>query len=284
MRRLYVMHDSDEELKSKGCRMVADEAAAASANRKGYGVFWTVNSFKIGVRRIAELERIDAWAVDLDTGSKGDMRAKINSSPLEPSLIVETARGYHCWFRAKDGAIPAHWNALVLDRLVPFFGADKNARDIARILRAPGYLHLKDPTKPFAVVVVHERNVTYSEEQVARAFPALIRPGEKPKSKESRPVTGETIWDRIYNLDCEEALTRIGGSLGQSYEFKKTSRGNKNIFVDGKGTSCWIDSHGRIGSLSHGGPTVIQWCAWLGYSKRDALELVKRAYPGIDHE
>lgn len=275
------MHDSN----NRGCFPISPGENPHDWNRKGYGIFWTVNDFRDAVRRIDHLVQLRAWAVDMDSGTKEEQRARLHRSPVEPTLIVETRRGYQAYWNAKD-ALPEHWNAIVLQRLVPFFGADPNARDIARILRVPGYLHLKDPTKPFLVRTVHTCPVSYTEQQMVRAFPEPKR--EAPKAvhdrakRENKFDGSDGFWDRVWTLDCEEALDRLGPHLGESYKFRGNRNGKKNILVDGKGTSCFIDANGRIGSLSGGGPTVFQWIKWLGYSQKDAIEMIKRVFPELD--
>lgn len=281
MTRLYRMLDSDPL--ASGCVEVYSNAH--DWNQRGYGIFWTVNEFR-GARRIANLERIVAWAIDMDEGTKEQMRAKLARSPLVPSLVVETKRGYQAYWGAKDGKAE-HWNAIVLDRLVQFFGADKNARDLARVLRVPGYLHMKNPAEPFRCELVWQHRVLYTEMQMAQRFPA---PEQEEQNKathaavkrEVRFAGSDDFWDRVYNLDCEEGLARLSGKIGESYSFRQNANGNKNILVDGKGTSCWIDKQGRIGSLSKGGPTLYQWLRWLNYQPREAVELIKFAFPEIE--
>jgi hypothetical protein len=203
--------------------------------------------------------------------------------------VVETKRGFQVYFRAKD-AKQQHWNAIVLDRLVPFYGADKNARDLARILRVPGYLHQKDPANPFMVREVFAWLVSYTEEQIVARYPA---PNEKPEqkaaheiSKRELPTAGDDFWDRVWNLDCAQGLERLSGSpavRGEQYTFKSNRTGTRNLLVDGKSTSVWVDARGRIGSLSKGGPTLYQWLRWFGHSPRDAAAILKREFPELEH-
>jgi hypothetical protein len=115
---------------------------------------------------------------------------------------------------------------------------------------------------------------------------AAFKPAPKPEEhkqakKEHRFDGSDDFWDRVYHLDCEYGLERLSGIVGESYAFRGNRNGNKNIYVDGKGTSCWIDKHGRIGSHSNGGPTLFQWLTWLRFSKRDAIDLLKRTFPEL---
>lgn len=289
MSTLYRMHDSDPTLKQEGAILVRNQDEAVEWNREGWGIFRTVNSFR-GPRRIQNLTRINAWAVDMDEGSKESMLQRIRNAPLWPSRVVETKRGYQCYWSAKD-ALESHWNAIVLDRLVPYFGADPNARDLARILREPDFYHLKDPREPFLVHIVHERRVSYTERQMADRFPDV---GSKQRAAKEQaaakrqyrdPMAGDSFWDAVFNLDCEEALSRLSGHPavgGEQYTFRSTGAGKKNLYVDGKGTSCWIDAHGKIGSLSHGGPSVAQWLRWFGLSYGDIAKVLKQLYPQLE--
>lgn len=272
---------------------------AESWNVDRWGVFWTVNAFD-GPRRVQNLRAIRAWAVDIDEGDKASQARRIQAAPLLPSLVVETKRGYQAYWRAKLGARSEHWNALVLERLVPYFGADKNARDLCRILRVPGYFHWKNPEEPFLVRQVFALDVAYTEQQLAEAFPwvasrelhqeqlAEAQRQERAAVRQAAIAAGraptQTLWDAIWHLDQREALARLSGSSvvdGQRYAFRRTSRGRHNILVDGKGSSCFVDENGRIGSLSGGGPTVVQWCRWLGKGYVEIIAALKLAFPEL---
>lgn len=283
---LYRMHDASPA----GVFPVADRAEAKRWNEQGHGVFWTVNSFD-GARRRENLTKINAWAIDIDDGTKVEQRARLLKSPLVPSLIVETKRGFQAYWIAKQ-AKPEHWNAIVLERLVPAFGADKNARDLCRILRVPGFLHLKDPQDPFLVTVVWKHDVGYTERQVAESFRWVPdRATQKATHDDARraaqvevPALGESLWDAIYALDCEEGLRRLSGHGcvgGEQYTFRATARGRLNILVDGKGSPCFIDENKRIGSPSGGGPTLVQWIRWFGRSYKETLDVLKELFPRL---
>jgi hypothetical protein len=287
--QLYRLHDSNEALKGQGALLVANHDEAVEWNREGWGIFQTVNDFS-GPRRIQNLTRINAWALDMDAGTKAEQLARIKRGPLLPSQIVETKRGFQVYFRAKD-AQPQHWNSIVLDRMVPFYGADSNARDLARILRVPDFYHLKDPSTPFLVRTVFQQNVAYTEQQVASRFEDIgtkVR-AQKQQAEAKRvyrdPTAGESLWDAIYNLDCEEVLSRLSGHPavgGEQYTFRRTGNGNLNLLVDGKTSSCWIDANKRIGSLSRGGPSATQWLRWFNVEYRDIADIMKRLFPQLE--
>lgn len=286
MTQFYRMSDQPDAPKA-AVPVAKEEAARWNTPELGFGIFVTVNEFD-GARRKENLRRVRAWAIDMDDGTKQEQHARLLRSPLVPSLIVETKRGYQAWWIAKDGRAE-HWNALVLERLVPFFGSDKNARDLCRILRAPGFLHLKDPTTPFRCRVAWKHEVSYSERQIADAFEWTPDKRAQRVTHDSQRVEmpsppSESLWDAIYALDCEEALARLSGHWavgGERYTFRPAPRGHMNIFVDGKSTSCFIDENKRIGSLAGGGPTIAQWLRWFRHDWKTVIAVIKETFPRL---
>lgn len=301
MTHLYRMSDQPDANKA-AIRTTHDEAHRWNTPELGFGIFATVNSFD-GPRRKENLTSINAWAVDMDEGTKRQMHDKLLASPLVPSVIVETKRGYQAYWAAVDGKAE-HWNAIVLERLVPHFGSDANARDLCRILRVPGFLHLKDPADPFKVRCVWKHMVRYSERQIAEAFPWVANKAEhqrhldeaqraaereaKERARQAAIAMGqiptETLWDAIWNLDCEEGLSRLSGNWavnGEKYTFRRTTRGNLNLFVDGKSSSCFIDANKRIGSLDGGGPTLVQWLRWFKHDWKVVVAVLKEIFPQL---
>lgn len=289
--QLYRMSDDPAAPSRSAIPVSPVDAKRFNTPELGFGIFTTVNAFN-GARRKENLIRINAWAVDMDTGPKTQQQRTLLSSPLVPSMIVETKRGYQAWWGARDGN-QEHWNAIVLERLVPFFGADKNARDLCRLLRMPGYLHLKDPADPFRCRIVHRHEVLYTERQIAQAFAwvpdkatqrAAHDSARRAAAAELNSDPGESLWDAIYRLDCGEGLMRLSGHWavqGESYKLRPTQRGRFNLFVNGKGCSVFVDEHKRIGSLSGGGPTLAQWLKWYGHDWKTVIAVLKEVFPKL---
>lgn len=286
MNQLYALHDSQPG-HPRGCFPVRRDEAL-DYNRQGFGIFHTVNNFK-GPRQIPNLTKINAWAVDMDgkDRTKEEMW-KVIERGLQPTMIIETKSGFHVYWKAKD-AIAAHWNAIMLDRLVPFYGADKNARDLARILRTPGFYHQKDPANPFLIrelKPISLRRVSYTERQMARFYPSHALPETPELTQIKREVPkGGTFWDRVFSMDCEYALSILSGHdfvSGETYTFRRNNSGTKNILVNGKSTSCWIDANGRIGSLSGGGPSIYQWLMWFHKNPKKVAGMLATAFPELE--
>ena len=309
-RSLYKHHDVDG-----GGFVETHPDEARRVNPQGWGIFRSINAFE-GPRRIENLAKVCGWAVDIDDGLKAEQAELIRRAPLRPSTVVESFRGYQPYYRAKDGT-QGNWERIMRDRLIPYFQGDANAKDLARVLREPGFFHMKDPRVPFLVRTVLDTGAMYSEDQMLRSFleqpdyyeelrqtrkpdrSRARKPGfregagspSRPYGKEKRPPIrlvsrrdGENRWDKVYAMDQRELLAALSGRReigGDQIAFRRNRKGDHQIFVNGKSTACWVDSKGRIGSHDKGGPSVIEWGHWHGYSKGEVMAAVEHEFPEL---
>ena len=287
----YAIHDCPPEGERPPCIQIA-RVDAQRFNSSGHGIFVAVNRFN-GPRRIANISHVRAWVVEIDGASKREQVARVERSPVIPSIVVESKRSLHLWWLAEN-ATPETWNSIVRDRLKPFFGADPAATLLTQLLRVPNYLHLKDPEDPFPVREIHRIDVRYTERQMLESFPDIGSSERERKAKErARRAAARTaqalnrtddFWARVASLDCRYALERLSRHAlvnGEEYDFKPCRNGTQTIVVDGKPTACWVDEQGRIGSLKSGGPTIAQWLKWFGASYSDVAKGLKEVFPEL---
>ena len=93
---------------------------------------------------------------------------------------------------------------------------------------------------------------------------------------------GDLDINGLHSIDQQSVLERMSGHPlvnGEVYGFRYNGNGNRNIIVNGKPTSCFVDQRGRIGSAAHGGPGIFQWLAWFGHSHRDVMVALKAVFP-----
>lgn len=283
-RDLYRMFDSDN---SKGCHKVNSFSEADKWNMDGWGIYWTVNDFADQPRTKENCVKINAWAIDLDDGSKAEQMERINKAPIQPSYIIESKNGYHIYFSAIDATIDNY--RPIVERLVKFYGADENAKDVSRLLRCPYYFHWKDPQDKFFVQQVTPIGPGYTEKQIMKLFPEEKKIEQKKmfynfRQNQQSPKSSDDLYHRLNGVDCEQALMRLSGSeaiCGDVISFKRTTMGNLNILVNGKSTSCWIDRDKKIGSSDGGGPTIWNWVKWYYKDNKKTYELLKKHLPEI---
>jgi hypothetical protein len=121
--------------------------------------------------------------------------AHVHSLALQPSVIVASGGGYHCYWllvepfmldtdaaRARAVDVQACW--------VSFVRGDKAAKDIARVLRFPGTLNYKyEPARPVAFVEQHY-NRRYTLDALQAALPPV--PPRTPRTPRTNAAACHT--------------------------------------------------------------------------------------------
>lgn len=244
-------------------------------NKKGAGIYFTVNQFPEGRRRQTDCVGINAWYAESDTLPIEVQRENLRNSPLPPSFIVKSKKSLHAYWLAKD-ATKENFIKIQMGLRDKFQG-DTTMKDIARVLRIPGFLHQKDRANPVLVEILEANPENkFIEADMLRAFPYIEKIITLPK--QTKPVTIETFWTTLALLNNHMVLERLSGSEIINREiitFKKRTPDGEYIYVNGKICDAWIDAHGMIGSGKRGGPTWIQWISFYGKSKAEIAQWAK---------
>lgn len=132
-------------------------------NQQGAGVFVTVNATN-GRRTAADVLRVRALFVDIDKPAPGTLE-RLRAADLPPSMIVESSPGKLHAYWLTDAVELSEFSALQA-RLIAAWGADKVCVDTPRILRVPGFLHLKDPSAPQLPRILEAPGHRYGRELV----------------------------------------------------------------------------------------------------------------------
>lgn len=265
---------------------VADHFEAERWNAQRFGIYWTVNELK-GDRKEESLVRILSWAVDFDEGTKVEQQERIRRFGLMPSLVVESARGYHVYYDAVD-ATKANYNKI-LTAMCSLLGADQGAKGVNRILRVPFYHHWKDPQNPFPVRIADMNDISYTEAEMLK-FLVKEEEAAKPKARFHQAVqnavrigtTSGDFFDRVSRINCQQALRVLSGTEAvnfETYRFRNQGNGKTSVFVNDKSSNVWIDASGRIGSCEKGGPTIYQWLKWFGHDHARIKGYLEQYFP-----
>lgn len=166
--------------------------AISAFQTEGRGIFFAVNGMKGEGRSNANFTHALCVFADDDTRREGP-RAEWR---LAPHIIVESSPGkYHYYWLTSTDDGPA-WVA-VMKRIAALYGTDKSVCDLARVMRLPGSLHLKDPASPHRVRVCYLSNAPrYTWAEVEEAFPPLaaVSPAPPPaRPPSSMPPMGTTF-------------------------------------------------------------------------------------------
>jgi hypothetical protein len=140
-------------------------SALIEFNRRGAGVYVTVNAMDGKERRNANITRIRAIFQEDD----GDGTAL----PCDPHCVIESSPGKYHRYVLVDGLSIDEFR-LAQEAVVVRHGSDPNAKDPARVLRLAGFFHLKNPATPWMVRIVAEGGgLPLPRLEVARLFPPL---------------------------------------------------------------------------------------------------------------
>jgi hypothetical protein len=151
----------------------------------GAGIYVTVNETDGNGRKSENITLVRAiWQED-DRGFDG-------AFPLQPSMVVETSPGHfhRYWLTSDDWLADERGRAdfaAVMERMVESYGSDNNAKDIARVLRFPGFLHRKSKT-PHLVHIIEASGRRYSRAEITAAFPPVERPKNDRAQHRERPL------------------------------------------------------------------------------------------------
>ena len=111
-------------------------------NDAGAAIYVAVNEFA-GRRKIDNLHKVRGVHADLD-GASEEQLEKLRET-LPPTIAVQssTAENQHWYWLLTDGETLGAESAKAINQTLVGLGADPAAVDVARLLRLPGFRHMK---------------------------------------------------------------------------------------------------------------------------------------------
>ena len=162
-------------------------------------------------RKATNVVRLRAVFTDDD----GKAQADPPSTAAAPaSLVVQSASGRHSYWRLEEGADLSAFSATQ-KALAKHFGTDPKVHDLPRVMRVPGFFHLKDRASPFLVRVLEVAEHRYTIKQVVDAFSLEIEEPTAPTSSRTprvRQVAGQVA---ITSVDSAIAVRRARAYLAK---------------------------------------------------------------------
>lgn len=161
-------------------------AWAVERNQAGFGVYVTVNRTDGKGRKVENITGLRTWYTDIDgLNSEEEKNAKIYDllvAPLPPSAIIKTKNGVHVyWFAEPNQDVNPEEFKKTVQGLAHRFGGDSKVSDISRVLRLPGYFHLKDPENSYLVEVAWpDSGAIYRQAELQQAYPLPVERKTRP--------------------------------------------------------------------------------------------------------
>lgn len=194
-------------------------------NRRGAGVFVTVNETDGRGRKLENITRVRAVWQECDHGDAPLL-------PCEPHIVVQSSPGkYHRYILTDDA--PIDEVAGVQERLIRDYGSDPAAKDLARVLRLPGFFHQKVNSKKHLTGERHmvrmelqSQEQPFTWERIKQLFPPIPRKPaptntpQLPKSAKLAEILGALA---ALDPDCDyevwlSILMSIHAATGGSQE------------------------------------------------------------------
>lgn len=213
-----------------------------SINRRGGGIFFSVNQTDGTGRKTANITRVRAYVIDCDglrtSAAKNARIERIYRSGLQPSALIETRNGIHAyWYsRGDEGVDPQAYRRLNR-RLAHHYGGDPIATPITTVLRVPGFLHQKDPSDPFTIKLIHEDpDLYYTPEELLEVYPEAPAEQRAP-ARDNEPVRLSAAAGPRAHAYLSAALANQTNQVRETTEGQRNAELNKAAFSLGRLTN-----------------------------------------------
>jgi len=282
MNKMYILLD-DKKREGNGLRTYYEDKPEyfTKMNKEGWGVFFAVNDFdatpeelqalneKLNKttatkRNIPFLKALNYAYADLDIAKEGDGMAREKKEELKhellerinekltPSMVIATSNGLQALWKLKPCGIDTDTQARytnIIEGIIEWsktMGAKGDqVKDTTRILREPGYNHMKE--EPYLVEVVQEEAVEYSLEELEKVFPHT--PAKKYIAP-TQPQSGGIVQDEVNRIPFQDVIVRAFKAIGRVASFDKQDR----LVLDGRLTGTFQGKNGDrdyLASTSH---------------------------------
>jgi hypothetical protein len=154
-------------------------------NDLGAGIYVTVNETDGVGRKAKNIVSLRAQFIDMDEG-------EISFVPIEPTILVQSKRGQHLYFRLKPGEDLKDFTNTQ-KRLSKFYKSDPTVHDLPRVMRLPGFFHMKG--EPFLVTVLKANDISYSISEIVDVHPIKSTSENKKDSNICSKASSKAIVD-----------------------------------------------------------------------------------------
>ena len=163
--------------------------------RRGVGVFVTINETDFKGRSSTNILRARAIFVDADSVEQMERCMKVFAAcGANPSMAVKSGRGAHFYFCTD---VPRDQFSALQTSVIAKVGTDAAVKDLPRVMRLPGTLHLKNSADPRLVKFLNPVNCPVQRWQLSDLVTRLTLSPANPTLAQGHgnPVDLSTIFD-----------------------------------------------------------------------------------------
>jgi len=245
-------------------------------NKNGWGVYFTVNDFQASEeerikhnvktsRNIVFLKKLRYVFADLDIAKAGDGMSREQKESikqnilvslvekLEPTKIINTSNGLQPLWKINEESTSKETQEKYINIINGIIEWSKTigcagdkVKDVTRILRMPGFYHMKE--EPYLCEIIYDSERVYTLDQMKSVFWSE----EKKQVIQTKEVNFNlSPIDRdIQRLDIKDVTVKAFRSTGRQAEFDRQGR----LLLDGRLTGTFNGKNGDkqyLASTSH---------------------------------
>jgi hypothetical protein len=208
---------------------------ALNTRSRGVGVFVTINETDLRGRNTKNMLRGRALFVDADSKEQGKRCFKTFSTyDAAPSMAVSSGRGWHFYFLTD---VPRDQFSPLQKSLIDKVGTDPAIKDLPRVMRLPGTLHLKKPADPRLVKLLGPPNLAVRRWQLADLVAKLGLCSVDPASAKQQQQSGGSDAIGMSAIQLPESFKNA--KPAQLFAFLDPDNDN---LADGIRTTPWFEA------------------------------------------
>lgn len=197
-------------------------------NEQGHGIFIAINQIQGPSRKQKNVVKFNAAFMDID-GKDNNVPLNKLLLPVKPTIIsARDLTHYHIFFALKGVVTLEQWTALQRC-LIRRYHADKAMVDSARVMRVPGYLHLKKPdTETKYNLIVCDKAVRYTFDELAKALEVNeedYKPGYEAGNKNIDYKENQAIQVSNFIAACQKMPPAISDENGNDQTYRVAAKG-----------------------------------------------------------
>ena len=186
-------------------------AALSALNKKGAGIYVTVNETDLQGRKLGNMIGVRAVFIDYDAHGDDPIEEVLAFDP-PPTMVVGTSpEKWHAYWVCEE--MPLTVFKQFQETLAELFGTDPQVSDISRVMRLPGTLHCKSSTPALVTLTYFNEDAIYGYDHLKKAFD--FKPAKK-EAKKSIARQFEAPYEDVKAL-IDHMIELDPGHVDQSY-------------------------------------------------------------------
>lgn len=199
-------------------------------NEAGAGIFIARNQCD-GHRSEKAISRVRGVHADMDSVSAEELADL--TGLLQPTIVVESSPGrYQLYWQLTAGEFLESAEAKAINQcLASQHGADPAAVDVSRLLRLPGFKHMKyrqEGRTP--VVTATYADITYTAAQLRTAFPIEDRGKSSSERSTSQPTALKQVPAPLQDIAYESIFARMRSEQPLLWQGRWDAKGARGAF------------------------------------------------------